>query len=248
MPLLKDLLRNFYYSFTDGKVTSMVGSHAAKGKKWIVNKRYGRAYFKGYYEPSVTRFIDSLLKENFVFVDAGAHAGYFSLVAASKCSKGHVYSFEPDQFNYNYIESIKSINNLGNWTVENKGLGKQNSILKFQSGISSSTGRIVEDGDIEVEVISLDSYFSRSLTNRIDLIKIDVEGYGGEVIEGALQTILKYRPIILLENHLGSNEFEIAWSLLCPYYLFFDFASQIEIVSKPDKQIDFLLLKPRQHQ
>jgi FkbM family methyltransferase len=79
-------------------------------------------------------------------VDAGSHAGYFSLIAASKASNGEIFSFEPDDNNYNYIKSVKEINGISHWRVENKGLGEEAGELKFRRGPSSSMGKIADDG------------------------------------------------------------------------------------------------------
>ena len=57
--------------------------------------------------------------------------------------------------------------------------------------------RAKEDGIIKVPVETIDK-LNRP---KIDFIKIDVEGYEGKVLEGAIQTILKDKPKLLVELH-----------------------------------------------
>ncbi|MEO8403095.1 MAG: FkbM family methyltransferase [Chitinophagaceae bacterium] len=223
----------------------MRGTHSAKAKTWLIDQRYGRAYYKGYYEPALTKYIDQYLSTDSIFIDAGSHAGYFSLIAASKCKNGHVFSFEPESGNYGFIKKICSLNDFNNWTVENYALGEVDSFLNFQASPSSSMGMISEQGTAKVQAVSLDSYFSSITLAKIDLIKIDVEGYGGPVLKGARETIQRFKPHILFEVHLGSDEFDIAWQQLHDTYDFIDFTTDIQILAKPKKHMDFLLLKPK---
>jgi hypothetical protein len=119
--------------------------------------------------------------------------------------------------------------------------------LRFKTGATSSTGFVADDGDLVVKQISLDSFIGTMKMKRIDLIKIDVEGFGANVLRGGIDVIKKFQPQILLECHLGSNEFSIAWELLNNTYDFYDFSNMNLIKKNTTDQIDFVILKAKNH-
>jgi FkbM family methyltransferase len=107
-----------------------------------------------------------------------------------------VYAFEPN------LESIKAIPDtikkfpfaLGNkkeelvLTIPDNGYNnnKHGSIVRHQSGIRQYS----------VSVKTLDGFEFKE----VDLIKIDVEGMELQVLEGSMQTLMKWRPVVLFEN------------------------------------------------
>jgi hypothetical protein len=127
----------------------------------------------------------------------------------------------------------------------NAAVGKENGELRFKTGISSSTGFVDSEGDVVVKQISLDSYLKGIEISRVDLIKIDVEGFAANVLRGGIESLLSYKPEILLECHLGSNEFEFAWELLHNQFDFYDFSNMQPIPNFTTKQIDFVIIKAK---
>ena len=240
-----NILRDIYYKVFNNTEVIIRKPEFLAGYKWILDKNYGRAYFKGYYEPKLTKYICESLDERSCFIDIGSHAGYFSLLAASIAKHGSVISFEPDKSNYSYLSNIKNLNHVSNWATVNAAVGDYNGELRFRTGDSSSTGFVAQDGDVVVRQVSLDSYISLMNINKIDLIKIDVEGFAANVLKGSLETINKFKPEILLECHLGSDEFHVAWDLLYKTYNFYDFSTMKHINEFTNDQIDFVILKTK---
>ncbi len=212
MQLVKQVLRRVYYSFNNGKVTDLKVYKHLQNSKWIIDRRFGMAYFKGYYEPEICAYLLQNIQDDSVFVDVGAHAGYFSLFAVKLATNGEVHSFEPEPNNYQYINKIKLLNKVTNWKVYNNGVGREKGNLFFSNGPSSTTGKIAESGDFKVEVVSLDDQLTH--IKKLDVLKIDVEGFGGRVLEGAVQMIDKHRPKIMFEVHAGSDELAVLKSVL----------------------------------
>jgi FkbM family methyltransferase len=215
------------------------------GYNWILDKNYGRAYFKGYYEPKLTSYILDNLSHDGCFIDIGSHAGYFSLLASSVAKDGRVLSFEPEPNNYAFIQKIAKLNNISNWTFINAAVGNENGELRFRKGMTSSTGFVDVHGDIVVKQITLDSFLKDLEIFRIDLIKIDVEGFAANVLRGGIESLLLCKPEILLECHANSNEFEVAWELLNDKFDFYDFLNGQLISNFTYEQIDFVLIKPK---
>jgi FkbM family methyltransferase len=224
----------------------VVDFEPAYGKKWIIDKQFGRAYFKGYYEPALTNFFKQNFTNKSVFIDIGSHAGYFSLLASSVMKNGKVISFEPVPYNFRFIERIRKLNKLENeWTVINKAVGSSNGKSRFDLGDSSSTGHMSEDGTVEVEVIKLDDVLRSNKLDQIDFMKIDVEGFGGEVLKGGLDTILKYRPTIIFETHRNTPEQQLIFQLLGEQYNAFDLFTGEQLHSHNPGTCEFLLLKSK---
>ena len=84
-----------------------------------------------------------------------------------------------------------------NFTFHHVGLGEDNYITKS----NEKAGRIKGEGDVDVQIRSLDSYNLRD----VDFIKIDVEGYEPKVLMGAEKTIKKYWPVLCIEINTEDN-------------------------------------------
>lgn len=240
----RDLMRSAYYFLFEGRSVKVKGDHSAAGRKWIVKSRFGMAYYRGYYEPKLTRFVEEFIGRQSVFVDAGAHAGYFSLIAASKSIEGRVISFEPEPSNYTFICQIRQINGLRNWTVVPVALSAASGVLRFETNASSSMGKIASSGALPVNALSLDEYLSSNQIEALHLLKIDVEGHGGSVLRGAMEAISKFKPVILMEIHKGSDELYYAIRLLHDSYKILDFDTGLTIPD-PSVEVDFVLLTPK---
>jgi FkbM family methyltransferase len=140
-------------------------------------------------------------RRNEVFIDIGAHIGKYALRAAKIVgNEGMVLAVEPHPINYltlvrniklNKIRNVIPIN-LAAWNVDTK--------LKLFVGKATAQHSIKANmglGYFEVEARALDHVLSRY--NKIDWIKIDVEGAEYETLCGLEQVISKCRPKIIIE-------------------------------------------------
>lgn len=174
----------------------------------------------GEWEMDITQIFRHYIKENSVVFDVGANSGYYGIIAGSSINNGSIHFFEP---NPNLIPLIKK----SLWVNGLMGLSKIN-----QQAVSNEDGKnvilnIVEDlwgssslhsivstvnieDKVEVETITLDSYAERNKLNKIDVIKIDVEGHEEHVFQG-MMNILSENPqlVIFMEYTIGaySKEF-----------------------------------------
>lgn len=127
-------------------------------------------------------------------IDAGASYGFLS-VGFSKIFE-QVVSFEINPKVYPHLE--KNISTFDNIKSHNIGLYNQDTEVMINQSNSSGQNRISGDG-VKVKVNTLDSFNIKN----VDLIKIDVEGSEGKLIEGAKKTITKYKPILVIEMDLS---------------------------------------------
>lgn len=159
-------------------------------------------YLNNKYEPYIVKKIIENIKKGETVLDIGANIGHHSIIM-SKCveKNGKVISFEPiPRIIKQFKESIE-INDIKNIEVKEFGLSNKEENIKFyidknNAGHSSA----IQDNKINTEEINIHTKTLDSLNlNTFSFVKIDVEGYEWNVIEGGMNTFLKYRPIILME-------------------------------------------------
>ncbi len=157
------------------------------------------------YEPEEAEMMLKLVPKNAIIFDIGANIGWFSFLFAANDSTAHVYSFEPVPSTYEQLVLNHSLNGFDNITLNNFGFSDQEDELIFYfypegSGNASSVN--VSDRadvtEVRCRVKILDEYF-RSLSEKIDFIKCDVEGAELLVFKGAEKTLAEYKPIVFSE-------------------------------------------------
>lgn len=115
----------------------------------------------------------------------------------------NIYCFEPDLDNYSklieYIEK-KHLKNVHTFRI---GVWNKKDILKFKS-IGPAAGLISPDGDLSIEVNSLDNILE---SKKIDCIKMDIEGAELEALYGAINTIKNNRPLLLISAYHNLQDF-----------------------------------------
>jgi FkbM family methyltransferase len=206
-------------------ITALIGKMNFKFIiKWLLQKLLGgNNYLLLFYYFVLFRFKFNLLhnqepeiyilkdyiKEGDLCLDIGANIGYYSAIMASYVGQsGQIVSFEPIKLNFKILHKV--LHQKINIKLENKAVGEFNGCIRMMmphfrgiflhgtSHIISNFERI-KNGDIEdVEIITLD-YYCRSIKQRINFIKIDVEGYEYNVFKGGRETLKKHKPIILSE-------------------------------------------------
>jgi FkbM family methyltransferase len=161
------------------------------------------------YEPEVCDFLAAILASGDIMVDVGANAGMISLFASKAVgAKGHVFSFEPNPTVYALMTKLLAVNDcLGNATPLS--LAASNVFQKFSLHVSTigspTLGRssvVHADPDSIEQVVlgvPLDSF--EPMLGAVRVIKIDVEGFEAEVIEGALRLLSCCHPILCVEIH-----------------------------------------------
>jgi FkbM family methyltransferase len=130
-------------------------------------------------------------------VDVGANIGYYLLMFERGVGpSGKVVCIEPSPENLPELKRNIETNHLSNVTLCEVALGSSDGIIGLDAGTNSGVVPW-EDSIYKIPMKRLDSL----LQEKVELIKIDVEGYEGEVLKGALETIKKHRPVIFLELH-----------------------------------------------
>jgi FkbM family methyltransferase len=150
----------------------------------------------GIWESNVTRALFSLLRPDHVFFDLGANCGYFTILAASSMRRGtgHVYAFEANPALTELINLSAIVNGFNEIvTVENLAVGDKREKLTLHmidNMWGSSSLRELPDASnaCEVQCVDLDSYVREQGIPRVDLVKIDIEGFEDRAYHGMKRT------------------------------------------------------------
>ncbi len=168
-------------------------------------------YYYGCFEPDTVAIINKYVKEGMTAFDIGANSGCHTLRLAKLVGKeGKVIAFEPIAWAWQKLERNLSLNGFTNVILERVALsneGRDNQVVHFCASwpLNAASpdnlrptdgGRWMED---VVDLITMDSYVQNHGINRIDFIKLDVDGYEYKVIQGGINSIKKFRPVMIIE-------------------------------------------------
>lgn len=160
------------------------------GLRLVVPAGYSaaRSFRTGLYEPAVTRFFQSTLKDGMTVVDLGAHVGYYTVLASSLVgSSGRVYAFEPDPVSYRYLVRNVEANHCANVVPVNRAVADRTETSGFFHDPYGAESHLTErpaPGTVDVQTSTLDDFFRRQGWPPVDLVKMDVEGSEGAVLSG----------------------------------------------------------------
>jgi FkbM family methyltransferase len=173
-------------------------------------------FVDGRYEPNEMYSIAEHLREGMTFVDVGANEGIFTLLAAAKVGPtGAVHAFEPSPREQSRLRANVDLNRFGQVVVHPMALGHEPGTATLNVAGADHPGHNTLGGfsyaetaptAVQVQVDTLDRVVERSGLKRIDLIKIDVEGSETAVVQGAAQTLERFRPVIVIEAFEPSLE------------------------------------------
>jgi len=141
-------------------------------------------YRLGWYELEVREWITTYLKPGMGFVDGGAFAGYYTVLAA-RCvgDAGRVWSFEPDPKTRPYLARNVTENQLGNVEVSELGLTDRTGTMPWVEA-GRERGRVGEAGDRTIATTTLDDFFAARGWPQVDLAKLDIEAGEARAVRG----------------------------------------------------------------
>lgn len=157
------------------------------------------------YEPKTVEVFKFLLKKNNCILVAGAHLGYYALIAAHFNKDSIIYAFEPVASIYRkFVHNIK-INGFDNIKAENVALS--NITGECDITIDNAQSSLVINGKNKniasnrIKSVKIDDYFFNK-ENKPTLLLLDVEGYESFVLDGAEKLLATNFPDIIFEVNL----------------------------------------------
>lgn len=159
----------------------------------------------GIWEPAETRVLESLVRPGCRFLDVGAHVGYFSMVAHASAPGVVVDAVEPSPSTASLLRLNLFANRI-NGRVWELGLGDKRDTLGFtEADHNPGDGRVHSDmavANVVVPVLTADELFPDS---SFHVVKIDVQGFEDEVLEGMQGVIRRSKELkILVEFFPGA--------------------------------------------
>jgi len=160
---------------------------------------------------------DKEFLKNKNMIDIGAFTGDTALLL-SKYTNKKIYAFEPFIDNFMAMENNIKSNNVKNIVPIHKGISnneKTANIFMYKDytgalAINPENATFPDkeyNAISEVDITTIDSFVEENNLNDIGLIKIDIEGLEQKAIEGSLETIKKFRPILLISIYHNASDF-----------------------------------------
>jgi FkbM family methyltransferase len=158
--------------------------------------------------PTIARLVPS----TGVVFDVGAHAGQYTKLFARAASRGRVYAFEPASYARTMLRTVVWLHRLSNVAVVPIALGatarletltiplKRNGSFGFGlSHLGKASERWPAVAQEIVALTTIDDMVEALALDRLDFIKADIEGWELRLLQGAENTLARFRPSLLLE-------------------------------------------------
>jgi FkbM family methyltransferase len=130
---------------------------------------------------------------------------------------GQVFAFEPDPSNFEILKKNVKINNYKNIILEQKAVGDKHGRITLYQSDHPGKHRIFPQteqakGQVQVELTNLDNYFDFDMIDKINFIKIDVEGLEFSVLKGMKNILKNSKKIKILFEFMPENTMEVGFT------------------------------------
>lgn len=165
--------------------------------------------FFGSYEPELRDIMRAVLPAGGTAIDIGANAGWHTLLMAQRVgARGQVLAVEPNPSVREHLRRNIAVNRLEQIEIVGAALAEAKGTLNFfapdADDPASASGHVVADAvaspdAVRVEASTLDILAAERKLDRLDLVKIDAEGFEWPILQGAQMSIARFRPYIIFE-------------------------------------------------
>ncbi len=135
---------------------------------------------------------------NGLVLDIGANIGNHTIFFLTKKAR-KVLSFEPVKDTFNILKRNVEVNDFQNKVnLFNAGVGqtKGKAVLKYYNSKNIGMSQLSPSQNGDIPILSIDDL---NIEERINFVKIDVEGFEAEVIKGMTETLKQNKPLIMIE-------------------------------------------------
>jgi FkbM family methyltransferase len=177
----------------DGGQHMYVDLRSAIGRGLFVSGKFDMAAIK----PAL-----DALSPGATFIDVGANIGFYSVLAHGRVGPaGRVYSFEMDPRPLRCLRKTVTKFGLRSINVIEAAVADQDGRMSFTPKVEHGHNHIERSGGRgrSVRSLKLDTWAADAGLQRVDVIKVDVEGAEKFVLAGARQTISRFKPLVLCE-------------------------------------------------
>jgi FkbM family methyltransferase len=140
-------------------------------------------------------FLTRVLQNDSVCFDVGANIGLYSILFLQHSPESQVFAFEPSS-NFKFLEQNIPHRLKERFHAFQLGLGDKNGV--FENEIWESFGhKKVKDN---FSFATLDRFVENHLVYKIDVLKIDTDGFETQILDGSLETLRKFHPLMVIET------------------------------------------------
>jgi FkbM family methyltransferase len=160
------------------------------------------------WEQAEVTLLSRLTRPGMTVLDVGANFGYYTLLFSRWVGDaGRVIAFEPTSTYGKRLARHVQENNLQNVRLETKGLSDRAAACPISIGECSGTLHWIESqpprATETVQLVTLDEWWQQYVTegnpDKLDLVKVDIDGHEPKFLLGAREVLLRHRPLILME-------------------------------------------------
>ena len=172
----------------------------------------------GTYEELESKIMEEKIEMGNIVVDVGANIGLHTLnMAKIVGNTGQVFAFEPDPSNFEILKKNVKINNYKNIILEQKAVGDKHGRTTLYQSDHPGKHRIFPQTEqaksqVQVELTNLDNYFDSDMIDKINFIKIDVEGLEFSVLKGMKNILKNSKKIKILFEFMPENTMEVGFT------------------------------------
>ncbi len=177
------------------------------GVKWRLGTEcrvQRKLYYHGELDPYDVRELLTPPGSGSVFFDIGSYFGYYALLAARRGARA--FAFEPAAANYQLLAAHQAMNGFDRLQTFQLALSDEVGSVAFASPVAENrgTGRMLPGetagaGTETVAMTTLDAFAAGHGIDRLDALKLDVEGAEVKVLAGGRATLARLRPAMLIE-------------------------------------------------
>ncbi len=163
----------------------------------------------GEFEKKEMDLCAGFISETSIVLDVGANIGLHSIYFSSLAKDGFVLSFEPSVATFELL--VSNVANISNIVPINLAVSNEGKIADFFNTCDNAYSSLMDTKrkDVvnikKVPCMRIDDVVSGLHLDRVDFVKIDVEGFEFEVLKGMVEVISKYQPVIFCEIYKGKH-------------------------------------------
>jgi len=177
-----------------------LGNFLYKHAFWLYRPFY--TAFKNRQDQYERMLLKQLVRPGATVLDIGANIGYYATQLSQMVGEtGKVHCFEPDQKNFNYLQA--ATRGLKNTVINNKAVAERSGQIKIYTSPELNVDHRtykpeVFEKEIAIPCVSVDDYVKGAY--KVDLIKLDIQGFEMNAIQGMEATISANRELVLLSE------------------------------------------------
>jgi FkbM family methyltransferase len=207
---MRKIATRLYYFFFDLFTFKRGVSVIVNGFQMRMPVRYYKYYQDGY-EKDNFEFFKSEIREDDTIFDIGGHIGLNAVLFAKLAPKGKIFVFEPAPNTFNIISKTLGINNLQHRvTVTQQAVSNKSGSTFFymaDTNLADNANSLIHHRTdkklkkIEVQLTTIDEFIKANSIQKVDFIKMDVEGAELDALKGGIACLKKHKPKMTLGLH-----------------------------------------------